>query len=175
MSTDRVWNIVMAGIGGQGVVKASDILADAAFRAGHDVKKAEVHGMSQRGGSVNSDVRFGPAVLSPMVPDPEADVLVVLDPSQVENNRHRLRPDGRLLTPEVVAGLPVAAGRAGNVAMLGVLSRLLPLPERAWLEAIKAALPESVLAANLDAFAAGRAVAAHAAKPARAPAATPKR
>ena len=167
MSTERVWNIVMAGIGGQGVVKASDILADAAFRAGHDVKKAEVHGMSQRGGSVNSDVRFGRAVLSPMVPDPEADVLVVLDPSQVENNRHRLRPNGRLLTQDVVAGLPAAAGRAGNVAMLGALSRLLPLPERVWLESIRAAFPAAALAANLEAFAAGRAAAAPAAKPPR--------
>ena len=78
-----VRNIVLAGIGGQGIVKASDILADAAFRAGHDVKKAEVHGMSQRGGSVTTDVRYGPAVVSPMVPDGEADILVVMEPTQV--------------------------------------------------------------------------------------------
>ncbi len=50
---------MFAGLGGQGVIKASDVLADAALRAGFDVKKAEVHGMSQRGGSVTSDVRFG--------------------------------------------------------------------------------------------------------------------
>ena len=54
-----VTNVVIAGLGGQGVLKASDILAEAAFRAGFDVKKSEVHGMSQRGGSVTSDVRFG--------------------------------------------------------------------------------------------------------------------
>ena len=54
-----VTNVVLAGLGGQGVIKASDILADAALRSGLDVKKAEVHGMSQRGGSVTSDVRFG--------------------------------------------------------------------------------------------------------------------
>ena len=54
-----VVNIVVAGLGGQGVVKASDIVAEAAFRAGHTVKKAEVHGMSQRGGSVSTDVRYG--------------------------------------------------------------------------------------------------------------------
>ena len=64
----RVTSVVFAGLGGQGVIKASDILADAACRAGHDVKKAEIHGMSQRGGSVSSDVRFGAEVLSPMVP-----------------------------------------------------------------------------------------------------------
>ena len=159
MISQRVWNIVLAGIGGQGVLKASDILAEAAFRVGHDVKKTEVHGMSQRGGSVNSDVRFGPLVLSPMVPDGETDVLVVLDASQTENNRHRLRPEGKLLTPDSVAGLPAAAGRSGNVAMLGVLSTFLPLPEQAWHDAICAALPSAVQAANLAAFAAGRAAA----------------
>jgi len=67
-----VTNVVIAGLGGQGVLKASDILADAAFLAGLDVKKSEIHGMSQRGGSVTSDVRFGRQVLSPMVPAGEA-------------------------------------------------------------------------------------------------------
>ena len=53
--TTKVVNVVVAGLGGQGVVKASDVLADAAFRNGLDVKKSEIHGMSQRGGSVASD------------------------------------------------------------------------------------------------------------------------
>ena len=69
---------MIAGLGGQGVITASDILADAAFRAGRDVKKSELHGMSQRGGSVTSEVRFGAQVFSPMVPRGEADFLVVL-------------------------------------------------------------------------------------------------
>jgi len=55
----------VAGLGGQGVLKASGILADTAFRAGLDVKKSEIHGMSQRGGSVSSDVRFGDRVFRP--------------------------------------------------------------------------------------------------------------
>jgi indolepyruvate ferredoxin oxidoreductase beta subunit len=84
-------NVVLAGLGGQGVIKASDILADAALRAGLDVKKSEIHGMSQRGGSVTSDVRFGGRVLSPMVPRGEADFLVVLAPSEVEVARPLLR------------------------------------------------------------------------------------
>jgi indolepyruvate ferredoxin oxidoreductase beta subunit len=155
---NRIWNIVLAGIGGQGIVKASDILADAAFRAGHDVKKAEIHGMSQRGGSVNTDVRYGPCVLSPMAPDGEVDFLVVMDLTQVENNRHRLRPRGRLLTADRVAGLPDAAGKAANIALLGALSRHLDIPEAVWVEAIRAALPARTHAANLAAFAAGRAV-----------------
>ena len=92
--SDRVINIVVAGLGGQGVLKASDILTEAAFAAGWDVKKADVHGMSQRGGSVRSDVRFGPRVFSPMVTAGEADFLVVLAEDQVEPHRDVLRPGG---------------------------------------------------------------------------------
>ena len=80
-------NVVIAGLGGQGVITASDILSEAAFRSGFEVKKSEIHGMSQRGGSVTSDVRFGPQVLSPMISPGEADFLVVLAPDQVEVNR----------------------------------------------------------------------------------------
>jgi indolepyruvate ferredoxin oxidoreductase, beta subunit len=89
-----VKNIVIAGLGGQGVLTASDMLAEAAFRAGFDVKKSELHGMSQRGGSVSSDVRYGEQVLSPMVPAGEADVLLVLEATQIEINRPMLRPAG---------------------------------------------------------------------------------
>ena len=78
--------MVIAGLGGQGVLKASDILADVAFSAGLDVKKSELHGMSQRGGSVSSDVRFGERVFSPMVPEGEADFLVVIAADQVPVN-----------------------------------------------------------------------------------------
>ena len=64
----KVTNVVVAGLGGQGVLKGTDILADVALRAGYDVKKSEIKGMSQRGGSVTGDVRFGERVFSPMVP-----------------------------------------------------------------------------------------------------------
>ncbi len=102
MSRQGVTNVVVAGLGGQGVLKASDIITDAAFRAGFDVKKSEIHGMSQRGGSVSSDVRFGDEVLSPMVPPGEADFLVLLDAGQFEPNRHLLRPGGVLIDPGMI-------------------------------------------------------------------------
>ena len=102
---EKVINVVIAGLGGQGVLKSSDILAEAAFLAGRDVKKAEVHGMSQRGGSVTSDVRFGAGVLSPMVPPGEADYLVVLAPDQVDNNLHHLRAGGVLIGPDRVSAV----------------------------------------------------------------------
>jgi indolepyruvate ferredoxin oxidoreductase beta subunit len=157
---DRVINVVLAGLGGQGVIKASDMLADAALRAGLDVKKAEVHGMSQRGGSVTSDVRFGPAVLSPMVPRGEADFLLVLAPSEVEVTRPLLRPGGVLITPDLVPEASLPNKKSLNVALLGALSHHLALPEEAFLAAVKAALPERLHALNEQAFALGRAAAA---------------
>jgi len=152
----KVVNVVVAGLGGQGAIKASDILADAAFRAGFDVKKAEIHGMSQRGGSVNSDVRYGPEVLSPMIPEAEADFLVVLAPSEIAVNRGRLRPGGLLIPPDAVAESALPNKRSLNVALLGALSARLDLAEEHWLAAIKAALPERLHDVNLKAFRLGR-------------------
>ena len=151
-----VVNVVVAGLGGQGVLKASSILADTAFRAGLDVKKSEIHGMSQRGGSVSSDVRFGERVFSPMVPAGEADYLVVLAPSQVEVARPVLKAGGILIHPGLVDETRLANKRSLNVALLGVLARHLNLAENLWHAAIRAALPEKLHAANLQAFAIGR-------------------
>jgi len=155
--SNTVTNVVIAGLGGQGVLKASDVLADAAFAAGRDVKKAEVHGMSQRGGSVTSDVRFGEQVFSPMVPRGEADFLVVLSEDQVENNRACLREGGVLITPAMLDGRQLPRRRSMHVALLGVLSGRLDLPCEAWTRAITANLPPKLHEANRQAFALGRA------------------
>jgi indolepyruvate ferredoxin oxidoreductase, beta subunit len=152
----RVTNVVLAGLGGQGVIKAADILADAAFRAGLDVKKAEIHGMSQRGGSVTSDVRFGPEVLSPMVSRGEADFLLVLTPSEVEVARPMLRPGGLLILPEAVDESKLGNKRSLNVALLGVLSARLGIDQAHWLAALHAALPERLHQVNDRAFQLGR-------------------
>lgn len=71
-----VVNVLMAGVGGQGIILASEVLSKAAAAAGKDVKKSDVHGMAQRGGSVSSHVRFGDKVYSPLIPDGEADILM---------------------------------------------------------------------------------------------------
>jgi indolepyruvate ferredoxin oxidoreductase beta subunit len=73
--TDQVHNILMVGVGGQGVILASEILSEVMMRAGYDVKKSEVHGMAQRGGSVSTHVRFGPRVFSPLIKKGDADIL----------------------------------------------------------------------------------------------------
>ncbi len=157
MSADSVTNIVIAGLGGQGVLKASDILAEAAFLAGLDVKKAEIHGMSQRGGSVHSDVRFGRKVDSPMVPAAEADFLVVLAEGQVENNAHRLRESGSLIGPGTIDPESLPNPRSLNVAMLGALSPRLPIERDCWIRSIRSNLPEKVHAMNVEAFDTGAA------------------
>jgi len=159
LSNTSVTNIIIAGLGGQGVLKASDIVADAAFRTGADVKKAEVHGMSQRGGSVTSDIRFGAEVLSPMVPPGMAGFLVVLSPDQVENNRWQLTPGGVLITLDQIDERKLKNKKSINVALLGLLSTHLDIPADTWREAIRASLPEKLHAVNMEAFALGRATA----------------
>ena len=152
----RVTNVVIAGLGGQGVLKASDILADAAFRAGFDVKKSELHGMSQRGGSVSSDVRYGPEVLSPMVPAGEADVLLVLEETQTEINRPVLGAAGVLIGPDVLEAGSLKNRKSLNVALLGAVSTVLDIPEEHWLGAIHANLALKLHKINEQAFALGR-------------------
>ena len=158
MSSDRqpTINVRFAGLGGTGVIKASDILADVAFRAGREVKKAEVHGMSQRGGSVQSDVRFGSEVHSPMIPAGECDFIVVLEPSQVEVVRGGLRPGGVLLAPADLPAARLANPKSLNVALLGRLSRQLDFPEPAWRESLHALFAKKLHAANDRAFDLGR-------------------
>lgn len=156
---DNVTNVLFAGLGGQGVLKASDILADAAFDAGLEVKKSELHGMSQRGGSVSSGVRFGTTVHSPMIPHGEADILVVLADDQVENNQAQLRAGGLLITPAALNPAALKSKRSLNVALLGTLSRHLPLAEKHWRAAIAANLPQKVQAMNFSAFDLGKAAA----------------
>lgn len=149
-------NVRFAGLGGTGVIKASDILADVAFRSGCSVKKAEVHGMSQRGCSVQSDVRFGREVFSPMIPEEACDFLVVLDPSQVPVVIAGLRQGGCLLAPTDIPIERLPSAKALNVAMLGLLSRRLDFEERTWLESLEAYFPEKLHQANTRAFNLGR-------------------
>ena len=153
---EKVTNITAAGLGGQGVLKITDIMAEILFDAGYDVKKSEVHGMSQRGGSVSSEVRYGRQVFSPMVPDGESDYLVVLDETQVEVNRWKLREGGVLISPADAPMDKLANKKAVNILLLGVLSRHFDFPEEKWLEHIHHHLPAKLHADNDAAFRLGR-------------------
>jgi indolepyruvate ferredoxin oxidoreductase beta subunit len=80
---NTVINILVAGVGGQGVILASDLMADAFLAAGYDVKKSEVHGMAQRGGAVSSHVRYGEKVYSPIIKMGEADYLFMTEKMEI--------------------------------------------------------------------------------------------
>jgi indolepyruvate ferredoxin oxidoreductase beta subunit len=82
----KTTNIFVAGVGGQGILKFSSLLCEVAMSAGLDVKKSEVHGMAQRGGSVTTHVRFGEKVYSPLIPQGSADFLVSME--HLESVRH---------------------------------------------------------------------------------------
>lgn len=152
----KTTNVVIAGLGGQGVIKASDILASTAFSTGIDVKKSELHGMSQRGGSVSSDVRFGERVFSPMVPEGQADYLVVIAPDQIEANRAALAPGGLLIDSSKIDESLLPNKKSINVALLGALSVHLSFPLQAWADALRSNLPAGAYEASLAAFNLGR-------------------
>ena len=106
-----VTNILLAGVGGQGILLASEILAETFMLAGFDVKKSEIHGMSQRGGSVVSHVRFGKEVFSPVVPEGEGDILFGFELLETYRYLDLLRPgakvianDFRIQPPAVLLG-----------------------------------------------------------------------
>lgn len=124
-------NILVVGIGGQGVMTATEILAEAAIAQGHDVKKTEVAGMAQRGGVVSSHLRFGPKVLSPQITPGTAHVLLGFEAAEAMRWRHMLAPGGvalmnsaRLTPPVVDLGLydypedPVGAIRQSGCSVV---------------------------------------------------------
>jgi indolepyruvate ferredoxin oxidoreductase beta subunit len=90
-------NFALVGVGGQGTILASDVLAELGLRLGFDVKKAEVHGMSQRGGSVTSHLRWGARVFSPIIPRGEADVLIAFEKLEAARFIDILKPGGLAL------------------------------------------------------------------------------
>ena len=90
-------NFILVGVGGQGTILASNVLAALGLRLGYDVKKAEVHGMSQRGGSVTSHLRWGRQVFSPIVPAGEADYLLAFEKLEAARFSASVRRDGTVL------------------------------------------------------------------------------
>lgn len=92
-----VTNVVIAGVGGQGAILASELLALAAMAAGKDVKQGEFHGVAQRGGAVFSHVRFGERVHAPMAPRGQVDFLVALEKLEALRYAHFVKPGGTII------------------------------------------------------------------------------
>lgn len=104
-------NVVVCGVGGQGAILFSELLANIALTAGLDVKKSEVHGMAQRGGSVTTHVRYGTKVFSPLVEEGTADLVVAFEKLEALRSVHFLTKTGRLVyDPYRLDPLPVKLG-----------------------------------------------------------------
>jgi len=184
-------NILLVGVGGQGILLASEVMSEIFRRDGFDVKKSEVHGMAQRGGVVSSHVRFGEKVYSPMIEEGDADIMLSFELMEALRWEHYLKPDAFLATSNVRMVPPICNSgkiiypddtaetlknlrqkarvldiektlkelgnsKVTNVIMLGVLSAILEIPETAWLDVVKEAVPPKLIDVNLKAFSAGR-------------------
>lgn len=108
----KIVNVTLVGVGGQGILLTSEILARTAALAGLDVKKSEIHGMSQRGGSVSSQVRFGDCVYSPIIPDGETDILVSFEQLEAIRCFGMLKPEGKaVIDTRKIVPVTVSAGQ----------------------------------------------------------------
>ncbi|TSK07890.1 MAG: indolepyruvate oxidoreductase subunit beta [Geobacter sp.] len=104
--SDKVTNIVLVGVGGQGILLAAEILSETFMLAGFDVKKSEIHGMSQRGGSVVSHVRYGKEVFSPMVPEGDGDILFGFELMESYRHLSLLKPGGTVVVNDLCIAPP---------------------------------------------------------------------
>ena len=124
MKTNDTKSILLVGVGGQGTILASKILSEGLVRKDYDVKMSEIHGMSQRGGSVTTHVRFGSKVSSPIVPVGEADVLVAFEKVEAVRWLNYLKKDGTLVVNDFeIYSLPVLTGAA--VYPDGIIEKLM--------------------------------------------------
>jgi indolepyruvate ferredoxin oxidoreductase beta subunit len=106
-------NLLLVGVGGQGTITASKVLSHACLLAGWQVKKSEIHGMSQRGGSVETHVRLSPdgEIHSPTIPDGEVDVLIAFELLEALRGLPQLKPDGKVVADRrEIVPLTVASG-----------------------------------------------------------------
>ena len=113
MTDNNVKNILLAGVGGQGIILASKILAIGLMNAGYDVKMSEVHGMAQRGGSVTTQVRYGKKVYSPIIGKGEADILVSFENMETGKWLDYLKKDGKVVINDFrIPSAPILAGKS---------------------------------------------------------------
>lgn len=104
-------NVLLVGVGGQGTILASRILSNGLLEAGYDVKMAEIHGMSQRGGAVSTQVRFGDRVFSPIIGRGMADILVSFEIMEAQRWLDHLKPGGKIVVNEYrIPSVPILSG-----------------------------------------------------------------
>ena len=107
-------NILIVGVGGQGVLLASELLSEAALESGYDVKKSEVHGMAQRGGVVNSHVRIGDKIHSPLISAGNVDVILAFEQAEAQRWVHYLKDTGTIIVNRFELIPPIASMKGFN-------------------------------------------------------------
>jgi len=108
----KTYNVLMCGVGGQGIILASKILSTGLIKAGYDVKMSEVHGMAQRGGSVTTQVRFGEKVFSPIIGLGQADLLVSFEKMETERWLSYLSKKGKIIINDYeIPSAPILTGK----------------------------------------------------------------
>ena len=138
-------NIMIVGVGGQGSLLASKLLGHLLMEQGYDVKVSEVHGMSQRGGSVVTYVRYGDRVNSPVIDKGEADYIVSFELLEAARWLSYLKPDGQIVTStQQIDPMPVTTGAAFD------------LPDEAWQKSLEVCVPSKFLELNKKAFQLGK-------------------
>lgn len=104
-------NILLVGVGGQGTILASKVLATGLIKAGYDVKMSEVHGMAQRGGSVTTQIRYGEKVYSPIIGEGQADIIVAFEMMEAERWISYLKPGGKIVVNDyAIPSVPILTG-----------------------------------------------------------------
>ena len=159
--------VLLVGVGGQGTILAGDLLAKTAAASGYDVKISEIHGMSQRGGSVSTVVSFGEDVHTMIADEGTADVVVndeeivpvpvnIGIASMPADTHERLGKIGATLIPAGEIARNANAPKSTNVVLMGALSTVLPFEEQTWRDVIAQRVPPKTVDTNLATFAAGR-------------------
>ena len=169
-------NIMIVGVGGQGTLLASKVLGYVLLKQGFDVKVSEVHGMSQRGGSVVTYVRYGDKVYSPVIDKGEADVIISFEKLEAarwleylnviigaakypENLVEKMREKGAKVDAEDFLAIALKAGspKAVNIALLGRFSNYFTeISDEAWQDALENNVNPKFLELNKKAFALGK-------------------
>ena len=173
---------MIVGVGGQGSLLASRLIGNVLLQQGYDVKVSEVHGMSQRGGSVVTYVKYGDKVYSPVVEKGEADIIISFETLEAARYVPFLKKggdpmpviNGAATYPENIVdklkgmGIDVIAvdalkiaeecgnAKASNVVLMGVVSTKMPFDEACWNKAVEECVPAKFLELNKKAFAMGR-------------------
>ncbi|OGN98457.1 MAG: hypothetical protein A2Y58_04955 [Chloroflexi bacterium RBG_13_51_52] len=131
MATKKEFNIIICGVGGQGVVLVSELLGNAAVRGGVAVKGSEVLGMAQRGGSVFSNLRLGGDVIAPMTPEGKCDVLIAVEPSEALRNIQYLAKNGVVvLNTTTVMPYTVYLGKSGYPTQDQIINKFRDVTDR---------------------------------------------